>query len=107
MSPRCAFAATGGTPLVALGANTHKMHTLMQQVHPGEPVFDALGLANQVEAVVARAKSQVEAGPALREQVLRQAATMRARVEGNLAFVQRQLAAASLDAQSVPVSRPT
>mgnify|MGYP002382424089 CR=1 FL=1 len=43
------FAATGGTPLVAIGANTHKMAALMQQLHPGEPVFDARGLAGQVE----------------------------------------------------------
>lgn len=89
------FAATGGTPLVAMGANTHKMGTLMQQLHPGEPVFDALGVATQVDAIVARAKAQVEAGPALRAQVLHQAAAMRARVEGNLGFVQRHLAAVS------------
>ena len=101
------FAATGGTPLVAMGANTHKMAALMQQLHPGEPVFDALGLASQVDAIVARAKAQVDAGPALRAQVLQRAAAMRARVEGNLGFVERQLAAASSDAQSAFASRPT
>ena len=100
------FAATGGTPLVAMGANTHKMATLMQQLHPDEPVFDALGLASQVDAIVARARAQVEAGPALRAQVLQQAAAMRARVEGNLGFVARRLAAAG-DAQAALSSRPT
>lgn len=86
------FAATGGTPLVAMGANTHKMATLMQQLHPGEPMFDAFGLAGQVDAVLARAKAQVDAGPSLRAQVLRQAAVMRDRVAGNLDFVKGRLA---------------
>ena len=79
----------------------------MHQLYPGEPVFDALGLANQVEAVVARAKAQVAAGPALREQVLQPAVAMRGRVEGNLAFLQRRLADASIDAQPGLASRPT
>ena len=100
------FAATGGTPLVAMSANTHKMATLMQQLHPEEPVFDALSLASQVNAVVARAKAQVDAGPALRAQVLQRAAAMRAQVQGNLAFVQQRLAAAA-DTQSTSASRPT
>ena len=100
------FAATGGTPLVAMGANTHKMATLMQQLHPDEPVFDALALASQVEAIVAHAKAQVDAGPELRTRVLQQAAVMRARVEGNLGFVQRRLAA-SADAQVALSARPT
>jgi hypothetical protein len=100
------FAATGGTPLVAMGANTHKMATLMQQLHPDEPIFDALGLAKHVDAVVARTKAQVEAGPTLRAHVLQQAAAMRARVAGNLGFVERRLAATAAD-QSVPESRPT
>ena len=101
------FAATGGTPLVAIGANTHKMGTLMQQVHPDEPVFDALGLAHQVDAIVARVKAQVKAGPALRAQVLQQAVAMRGRVEGNLGFVQRRLADASIAAQPGSASRAT
>lgn len=99
------FAATGGTPLVAMGANTHKMATLMQQVHPDEPVFDALGLAGQIDAIVARAKAQVDAGPALRAQVLQTAATMRAQVAGNLGFVQARLAATRAEDQAS--SRPT
>lgn len=100
------FAATGGTPLVAMGANTHEMATLMQQLHPDEPVFDALALASQIDDIVARAKAQVDAGPELRTRVLQQAAVMRARVEGNLGFVQRRLAA-SADAQAALSSRPT
>ena len=101
------FAATGGTPLVAMGANNHKMATLMQQLHPDEPVFDALGLASQVDAVVERAKGQVEAGPALRAQVQQQAKVMRARVAGNLGFVERRLAVAVPEAQPASASRPT
>jgi hypothetical protein len=54
------FAATGGTPLVAIGANTHKMATLMQDLHPREPVFAAHGLVHQVDANVARARAQVD-----------------------------------------------
>lgn len=38
------FAATGGTPTVALSANTHKMHSLMRQLRMDAPVFDALQL---------------------------------------------------------------
>lgn len=86
------FAATGGTPLVAIGANTHKMATLMQQLHPDEPVFDSLGLASHIDAVVARARAQVDAGHALRAEVSQQATAMRARVKGNLGFVQQRLA---------------
>ena len=99
------FAATGGTPLVAIGANNHKMATLMQQVHPGEPVFDARGLAGQVDAIVDRTRAQVEAGPALRAEVSQRAAAMRARVPGSLAFVEARLAAARAAAQAS--SRPT
>lgn len=99
------FAATGGTPLVGMGANTHKMATLIQQLHPGDPVFEARGLADQVDAIVARAKAQVDAGPALRAQVLQRASAMRMRVEGNLDFVEARLAAKPGNAQVS--SRPT
>ena len=98
------FAATGGTPLVAMGANTHKMATLMQQLHPDEPVFDAGNLAGQVDAIVDRARAQVDAGLALRAEVLK-AAAMRAQVAGNLGFVQARLAASRGEAQAS--SRPT
>ena len=97
------FAATGGTPLVGMGANTHKMATLMQQLHPDEPVFEARSLARHVDAIVSRAKAQVDAGSALRAQVLERAAAMRARVEGNLGFVERRL----VEAQPASASRPT
>ena len=99
------FAATGGTPLVAMGANTHKMATLMQQLHPDEPVFDAANLASQADAIVARARAQVDAGPALRSQVLHKAAAMRAQVAGNLGFVQARLVPAHGEDQAS--SRPT
>lgn len=97
------FAATGGTPLVGMGANTHKMATLMQQLHPDEPVFEARSLARHVDAIVARAKAQVDAGPALREKVLERAAAMRRQVRGNLEFVETRLA----EAQPASASRPT
>ena len=99
------FAATGGTPLVAMGANTLKMATLMQQLHPDEPVFDAGNLAGQVDAIVDRARAQVDAGLALRAEVLQKAAAMRAQVAGNLGFVQARLAASRGEAQAS--SRPT
>lgn len=99
------FAATGGTPLVAIGANTHKMAALMQQLHPGEPVFDARGLAGQVDAIVDRAKAQLAAGPELRARLSQRAAEMRARVAGSLAFVEARLAAARAEIQAP--SRPT
>ncbi|HSD18293.1 MAG TPA: polysaccharide pyruvyl transferase family protein [Thermomonas sp.] len=100
------FAATGGTPLVAMDANTHKMATLMQQLHPDEPVFDALGLANQVDAIVARARAQLDAGPGLRAQVSQRAAVMRARIDGNLDFVRRGAAAAA-PRQPASAAHPT
>lgn len=99
------FAATGGTPLVAMGANTHKMATLMRDLHPDEPVFEAGGLVDQLDAIVARARAQADAGPALRAQVLERAAAMRRQVDGNLAFVEARLAAMRADDQAS--SRPT
>lgn len=86
------FAATGGTPLVGMGANTHKMATLMQQLHPDEPVFEARSLARHVDAIVSRAKAQVDAGSALRAQVLERAAAMRARVEARQPGFRRKTA---------------
>ena len=83
------FAATGGTPLVAFGANTHKMHSLMAGLHPGEPVFDPARIGEQVDAIVARARAQRDAGEALRARVRDHAATMRAQVAGNLDIVER------------------
>ncbi len=83
------FAATGGTPLVAFGANTHKMHSLMAGLHPDEPVFDSARIGNQVDAIVARALAQLQAGEALRARVRAHAAVMRAQVAGNLDFVER------------------
>ena len=88
-----------------MGANTHKMATLMQQLHPDEPVFDAGNLAGQVDAIVDRARAQVDAGLALRAEVLQKAAAMRAQVAGNLGFVQARLAASRGEAQAS--SRPT
>ena len=78
------FATTGGTPLVAFEANSHKMRTLMGQLQPEAPVFDARKLQGQMEDVVAQAAAQMDAGEGLRS-VLREKATgMASQVQGNL-----------------------
>jgi len=68
-------------------------------------VFDARGLAGQVDAIVDRAKAQLAAGPELRAQLSQRTAEMRARVAGSLAFVEARLAAARAEIQAP--SRPT
>ena len=78
------FATTGGTPLVAFDANSHKMRTLMDQLQPEAPVFDARLLHDQMNGVVAQAAAQIDAGEALREVLRRKAAEMAALVRGNL-----------------------
>lgn len=78
------FATTGGTPLVALGSNTHKMRTLARELQPDAPVFDALRLAQETDALVAWARKQLDAGEGLRSRLSAHAAAARARVAGNL-----------------------
>ncbi len=63
------FAASGGTPLVAFGANTHKMHSLVESLALPGPVFDATDLAPHIDAVVALARSHVESGSVLRNRI--------------------------------------
>ena len=78
------FASTGGTPLLALGANTHKMHALVQQMQPGLPVFDANRIEAELDAIIACARQQLAAGAALRDQLHQRAQAMAASVAGNL-----------------------
>ncbi len=80
------FAATGGTPLVAMGANNHKMHSLMRQLNLDEPVFDALELEQNIDAIVSRARQHVDAGQTLREQILRRSKELKAEVEQNWSY---------------------
>lgn len=78
------FATTGGTPLVAFEANNHKMGTLMRDLQPGAPVFDARRLGDQLPQVLAQAESQLAAGEGLRAMLREKAAAMAARVAPSL-----------------------
>ena len=78
------FATTGGTPLVAFGANTHKMRTLMGQLQPQAPVFDPRRIGEHIDGIVAQATRQIEAGDGLRDALKAKAAAFAARVDGNL-----------------------
>lgn len=78
------FAATGGTPTVALGANTHKVHSLMRMLGMEAPVFDALQLDEHIEAIVAQARAHVDAGPALRQRLLDRGRELGAQVDQNM-----------------------
>jgi hypothetical protein len=78
------FATTGGTPLVALEANNHKMRTLAHELQPGAPVFDARALAAQLDDVLAHAQAQLAAGESLRASLRGKAAAMAARVHASL-----------------------
>lgn len=84
------FAATGGTPTVALSANNHKMHSLMRQLQMDDPVFDALQLEQHIDAIVTLAGRHMEAGPPLRERLLRRSRELGAQVEHNMDFVRRR-----------------
>lgn len=85
------FAATGGTPTVPMGANSHKLHSLMVQLGLEGPVFDPLDLARQVEPMVARARDLVGKGEALRSRLRSRCAELAAQVEGNLDWVQARV----------------
>ncbi|OGT79382.1 MAG: hypothetical protein A3H91_00735 [Gammaproteobacteria bacterium RIFCSPLOWO2_02_FULL_61_13] len=87
------FAATGGTPLVALNANNHKVHSLMRQLRMDGPVFDVLRLADHVDDIVRLARAHVESGPALRANILRRSQELAAQVDQNMEFVRRLAAA--------------
>lgn len=78
------FAATGGTPTVALGANNHKVHSLMRLLGMDGPVFDALQLDPHIEAIVAQAEALRAAGTPLRQRLQERSRELGAQVEGNL-----------------------
>lgn len=78
------FAATGGTPMVALGANNHKVHSLMRMLGLDGPVFDALHLDAHIEAIVGQAESMLAAGAPLRQRLLDRSREFGAQVERNL-----------------------
>lgn len=79
------FASTGGTPLLALGANSHKMHTLMQQLQADAPVFDPRQIGACMDEILLQADRQLAAGDALRGELARKAAAMASRVETDFA----------------------
>lgn len=86
------FAATGGTPLVALNANNHKVHSLMRQLGMDGPVFNVLRLGEHIDDIVAQAKSHMDAGPALRARILERSRELGAQVNQNMEFVRCQVA---------------
>lgn len=81
------FAATGGTPLVTLSANTHKVHSLMKLLGLESPVFDALRLDAQIEAIVAEARSHVASGPPLRRRLLERSRELGKQADRNLDWI--------------------
>ena len=83
------FAASGGTPTVALSANTHKMHSLMRQLQMEGPVFDALQLERHIDAIVEMAGRYLAAGAPLRERLLCRSRELGAEVAHNMDFVRR------------------
>lgn len=78
------FAATGGTPMVALSANTRKVHSLVQQLGMNTPVFDALALGDHIEAIVEQAKAHVTAGAPLRHRLQERSRELATQVGHNL-----------------------
>lgn len=86
------FASTGGTPLLAFGANTHKMQALVQQIQPDLPVFDAGRIEIELDAILACAAKQLDAGNGLREQLRQRAAMLGQSVEGNMADLHAMVA---------------
>ncbi len=78
------FATTGGTPLVAFEANTHKMRTLVHELQPAAPVFDPCRLGEQLDDVLAHARSQLAGGDRLRAALRAHAQAMGVRVGGSL-----------------------
>lgn len=86
------FAATGGTPLVAFAANTHKMHSLMELLDLPGPVFDAVALAPRIGEIVTLAQSRVAAGAALRNRIRQRAQELGAQVDAGMDFLRRMAA---------------
>lgn len=93
------FAATGGTPIVAMGANNHKMHSLVQQLELGGPVFDALSLEPHLDELVALARARVDAGTDLRRGIQDRARALGAEVDQGMEFMRR---AVSLSPRPAP-----
>lgn len=83
------FASKGGTPLLALGANNHKMATLMQQLQADAPVFDARQIGARMQEIVAQADRQLAAGEALRSELARKAAEFASRVETDFSVLRQ------------------
>lgn len=88
------FAATGGTPTVALGANSHKMHSLMRMLGMDRPVFDALQLDAHLDAIVDQAESLRAAGAPLRQRLVKRSRELGAQVDRNLDWLRAMQAGA-------------
>jgi hypothetical protein len=84
------FAATGGTPMVALTSNSHKVWSLMRQLGMEYPVFDALNLEAHTAAIVAQAKAYLQAGDTLRHRLLDRSRELGAQVDRNLDWLREK-----------------
>ncbi len=81
------FAATGGTPMVALSANSHKVDSLMRLLDMKGPIFDALLLEANIEGIITQAQAHLNAGPALRRQLLERSRELGAQVSRNMDWI--------------------
>ena len=82
--------------MVALSANSHKVHSLMRMLGMEDPVFDARLLDAHIEPIVARARAYLEAGPDLRDRLLKRSQELGAQVDHNLDWLGATSAAARL-----------
>ncbi len=70
------YAATGGTPIVTLTANTHKTAGIVEHLELDAPTFDALSLHAEVDGIVDLVTEYIEEGEPLRERIVDRAAEL-------------------------------
>ncbi|BCI51716.1 polysaccharide pyruvyl transferase [Mycolicibacterium litorale] len=95
------LAATGGTPLVSLTANTRKTTGLMEQLGLDVTTFDALDLGSSVDVIVEAVTDYVEQGQPLRERIRSRADALRLEARGNV----RVLSGTGTEGDSAELSR--
>jgi polysaccharide pyruvyl transferase WcaK-like protein len=78
------LAATGGTPLVSLTANTKKTAGLLEQLGLDTRTFEADGLEKNVSAITEMASDYVAQGDGLRDRIRKRADTLREESSGNV-----------------------
>ncbi len=70
------YAATGGTPVVTLTANTYKTEGIVEHLGLDAPTFDALALHAEVDRIVDLVAEYADAGAPLRERLADRAAAL-------------------------------